>query len=181
MGKEKYDLLAKAIVGIANPTGITETCCVSAVEMSGCKTAVVSGAYYALLDTVIHGKTGLLGRGVDDLADNICKCLESPELAKKLGQAGYERVLEQYDFSVVIPKWVELFSRLQEGKVPTAPGNLRNIFYHYKSIRLLNYALQQTLGRLIPWPSIFEMQVFIHGFLRRFESFIMQEKKAGHR
>ena len=37
MGSEKSSILRKTLIGVANPTGHTETCCVSAVEMSACK------------------------------------------------------------------------------------------------------------------------------------------------
>lgn len=158
LGQEKFEIMKKALIGVANPTGKTETCCVSAVEMAGCKTAVVSGAYYALLDTVIHKKTGLLGRGVDDLADNICRLLGDPDYAKTLGEAGYRRVKKHYDFSEVIPRWVQMFEALDKGHSLKAPGCLRNIRYHYKFLRLINFIFQQSFGRLVYWPSVFEWQ-----------------------
>ncbi len=173
MGKEKFDVLRRAIVGVANPTGKTETCCVSAVEMSGCKTAVVSGAYYALLDTVLHKKTGLLGRGVDQLADNICRCLANPEMAERFGKAGYERIKAQYDFSAVVPRWIDLFEGLNKGCISPPRGKLRNIFYHYKILRLGNTLLQSTIGKIMPWPSVFEIQVWIYDLLRALKSRVM--------
>lgn len=167
MGREKYDLLRRASVGIVNPTGQTETCCVSAVEMSACKTAVVTGAYYALLDTVIDRETGLLGRGVDDLARNICACLKDPKLAQNLGQKGYQRALEQYDFCGVAPRWVALFDALKQERVPKAAGAIKNIRYHYKLLRLINFLPQSVIGRFVTWPSIFELQVWAHQMLTR--------------
>ena len=122
----------------------------------------MSGAYYALLDTVIHQETGLLGRGVDDLARNICALLADPEKAQEFGQAGYERVVQQYDFSATSPRWLELFQTLQTGSVPKAYGRLRNIFYHYKILRLLNALPQATIGKILPWPSVYEAQVWLH-------------------
>lgn len=162
MGSEKFSILCKSLIGVANPTGHTETCCVSAVEMSACKNAIVSGAYYALLDTVLHNETGLLGRGVDDLADNICALLSDPARAKQYGEAGYKRTAQQYDFSATSPRWLELFEALKENRMPRPYGKLRNLRYHYKLLRLLNALPQMTIGRLLPWPSVYEAQVWIH-------------------
>jgi glycosyltransferase involved in cell wall biosynthesis len=161
MGKQKFSILRKSSVGVVNPTGQTETCCVSAVEISACRTAVVSGAYYALLDTVLDEKTGLLGRGIDQLAQNICRCLDNPDLAKKLGDSGYKRVSQQYDFSAVAPKWDELFRTLQKNSIPRPTGKLKNIFYHYKLLRIINSIPQRLVGQIFPWPSLFEVQAWI--------------------
>lgn len=158
MAEEKYELMRRANVGIANPSGQTETCCVCAVEMSACKTVVVSGAYYALLDTVLDKQTGLLGRGVDALVDNICTCLENPEYAKTLGQNGFERVLKQYDYEPVTHRWIELFQLLEANELPKPIGRLKNMFYHFKILRFANAALQSTIGRIMYWPSVFEAQ-----------------------
>ncbi len=166
MGREKYDLLRRASIGIANPTGRTETCCVSAVEMSACKTAIVSGAYYALLDTVLHKETGLLGRGIDQLVDNICQCIENPDLAKTLGENGFERAMQQYDFEPVTHRWVELFEALKHNKQPRPIGRLKNIFYHFKCLRIANTILQSTIGRLIYWPSVYEAQTLVYKVLK---------------
>ena len=82
---EKYTHLSQSLISVPNPTGQTETCCVSAVEMQACGAAIVTGAYYALLGTVSHGKTGLLGRGEDALAKNIISLLNNPRFAQNLG------------------------------------------------------------------------------------------------
>lgn len=172
MGREKFEIIRRASVGVANPTGQTETCCVSAVEMSACKTSVVSGAYYALLDTVLHNKTGLLGRGVDALARNISMCLRDPALVTRLGQAGYDRACHQYDFSVIAPRWNELFVLLKKGKIPQVQGRIKNLFYHYKCLRLVNSLFQKTFGEFMFWPSLFEIQKWISVWSRAILAFI---------
>jgi glycosyltransferase involved in cell wall biosynthesis len=170
MGKEKFEVMQRATIGVVNPTGDSETCCVSAVEMSGCKVAVVSGAYYALLDTVLHKKTGLLGRGVDDLVENICSCLTNLDMAETLGQAGYQRVKNQYAFSAVVLRWVELFEALDEGRVPRVFGRLRNIRYHYKALRIVNSFLQQSIGKIVYWPSVYEAQAMVYKQIMKLKS-----------
>ncbi len=167
LGREKYDILRKALIGIANPSGQTETCCVSAVEMSACHTAVVSGAFYALLDTVQHGRTGLLGRTVDDLADNICTLLHNPDRAIEMGHVGYERTLQQYDFSIVSKKWFDLCQHLKRGSIPDPHGKLKNLFANFKFLRLINRPLQKIFGAFFPWPSLYDAETTARRVLHR--------------
>ena len=160
--REKYDILQRTLIGVVNPTGQTETCCVSAVEMAACRTAVVTGAYYALLDTVHHKKTGLLGRGVDQLVENICTLLENPDYAIDLGNAGHKRTLKQYDFSVVAKRWNELFENLSNQHIPKPTSQLKNIFYHFKLLRIINRFFQMTIGSIVLWPSVQEAEQLAH-------------------
>ena len=167
LGMEKYKILQRASIGVANPTGQTETCCVSAVEMSACGIAVVTGAYYALLDTIIHMKTGLLGRGIEDLTENLCKCLSDPKLVQTLGENGKNRASQKFDFSEVAPQWQKLILCLQQNKQLPLQGKFKNVTYHFKLLRLLNYPLQSSLGKWVYWPSTFELQSFAQKLLRR--------------
>lgn len=172
MEQDKFSIIRKAAVGVVNPTGQSETCCVSAIEMSACKIPVVTGAYFALLDTVLHERTGLLGRSTDALAKNICMCLADPDFAKTLGEEGYKRALNQYDFSEVARKWIELFHALDRGQIPKAYGKIKNIQYHLKWLRILNCLPQTTIGTIIPWLSILELESLVHGKIKRIKSLL---------
>lgn len=77
LGAEKKEYLYKAMVGVPNPGGQSENCPGSSIEIQACGTAVVTGAYFGLLDTVRNSETGLLGRSEDDLVNNICFLLEN--------------------------------------------------------------------------------------------------------
>lgn len=158
MGAEKHQILRQATVGVPNPSGQTETFCVSAAEMSACGAAVVSGAYYGLLDTVRHEKTGLLGRSVSDLVNNISALLENPARARSLGKNGVKFVEERFDFSVVVPKWVTLFNDVAVARKRKLAVPTRNLLRHYKFMRIANMPFQRTLGKLMFWPSVQEAE-----------------------
>jgi glycosyltransferase involved in cell wall biosynthesis len=154
LGPDKYKHISESLIGIVNPTGQTETCCVSAVEMSACSTAVVTGSYYALLDTVQNNITGLHGRGDNKLLENICKLLSNPELAIKLGSNGKELAKSNYEFNIVSEKWKKLFSDLSLGiEIHKPQQNFKYFFYHRKWIRLLNYLPAKIMNKFIAWPS----------------------------
>lgn len=167
LGIEKKRILHEAIVGVPNPGGQTENCPGSAIEFQACGTAVVSGAYYGLLDTVLDGKTGLLGRSESDLVDNICKLLENPNQAKRLGKHGINFIETKYNFSKVIKDWENLFFRIKHGKLPKHYFFKKNLHRHHKILILINRYLQIVLGRFYSWPSIIEVKEYLMAVKQR--------------
>ena len=176
LGVEKNEIMQRALIGVANPGGDTETCCVSAVEIQACGTPVVSGAYYALMDAVEHNRTGLLGRSTQDLADHIVARLQDPARAKAMGQAGRDYVRGKYDFSVVCPKWVALFNALQSQNALTHLPTARNFFRHAKILRMINRPAQIFLGRLIFWPSVQEIETVVKPMVRK----LLRRRRPSH-
>ncbi len=103
IGKEKNDILLKTKVGVPNPSGITETFCLSAVEMQLMGAVVTTIKAPGYLDTV---KNGYLYKNTKSLANNIVKLLNSHNYK-------YSETLEYFNLNfsqnVVIEKWEELF------------------------------------------------------------------------
>jgi len=161
LGVEKNAILQRALIGIPNPSGVTETSCISALEFQVFETAVVTGAYRSLLDSVLDKKTGLLGRTIDDLANNIVTLLKNPSYAIELGQNGRKFMADIHDFSVVVPQWIDLFDTIQSGRAARVPSFKSNWNRHYKWIRVGNSLIQRTLGSFVFWPSLLEIFEFI--------------------
>ena len=132
LGLEKKEWLYRASVGVPNPGGQTENCPGSAVEFQACGTAVVSAAAYGLLDTVRHGETGLLGRGENDLANNICALLDDPAKAEAMGRNGVDFVRETFDVDTINAEWRDLFDRLARGARPKVVPFKWNLHRHAK-------------------------------------------------
>jgi hypothetical protein len=156
LGREKDIILQRAMVGVVNPSGQTENCPGSALEFAAAGTATVSGAYYGMMDTVIDGETGLLGRTDDDLADNIVALLQNPERAIAMGRNGAAFVKRRYDWQSVTSQWIALFNTLQAGQLPQRIPFKPNFNRHYKAVVAANRWLQLTLGRIMPWPFVAE-------------------------
>ncbi len=161
MGLNRSKILGRAIIGIPNPTGATETFCLAATELSAHKVAIVSGAYNGLNDTVVHGNTGLLGRSEQDLIDNICYFLENSEKAYEYGQNGYEFVSKTYNFEKITEQWMLLFQSFSSSTKIQKYGFRNSIFRDYKYLIAINKYLQIAFGRFLPWPSVCEMKKLI--------------------
>lgn len=179
LGREKYKHLSESIVAVPNPTGQTETCCVSAIEMAACSTAVVTGAYYALLGTVRNNFTGLLGRGDEKLASNICKLLDNPLLAINFGKNGREIAEKEYDFSKIAIKWKMLFNDVFDNSIIRRPSHQFNyIQYHRNWLRMINCIPARFLNNVINWPSTQDVENLLVNSVKNFKGFLLSRFKA---
>lgn len=166
LGHERVGILQNAAVGVVNPSGETENCPGSALEFQAAGTPVVSGAYWGLLDTVEHGRTGLLGRTDADLVDNICALLDSPERAAAMGRAGIELVERRHNYREVVRVWQDTIREVcaeEPARRRPVEGGLNR---HAKWLRVANEGLKRGLPFLRPLPSVAEAANFARGLKR---------------
>ena len=161
----KYDYMSRASIGVINPTGQTENCPGSALEFQALGVPVVSGAYYGVLDTVRHNHTGLLSSNDRKFIANISYLLDNPRQAYQFGLNGKDFVSRRYSYSRVSLQWDRLFKRLQNCEPLPAIPQKRNLYRHYKFLIILNSLLQKTIGRIVPWPTIFGIKTTLFPFL----------------
>ena len=158
LGHEKKEILHRALIGVPNPTGLTENCPGSSLEFSACGTAIVSGAYFGIMDTVQDRVTGLLGRNKEDLVRNICFLLDNPKQALSMGREGEAFVRDRYNWNKVTQQWVAFLKQvIMDQKIERKPFK-SNIYRHHKSLIIINRLLQLTFGRLFIWPFIYEIK-----------------------
>jgi len=113
LGAEKISILQQADIGVVNPNRNphigTETFCLSAVEFEACGVPVVSAAEDGLLDTVVHGQTGLLIHNERSLSKYIVLLLEDRGLREQYGRNAMEFVQSEFDYKKICPQWQSLF------------------------------------------------------------------------
>jgi glycosyltransferase involved in cell wall biosynthesis len=158
LGPERYDWIKRAAIGIANPTGNTENCPGSVLEISALGTPVISAARYGLLDTVIDCHTGLLCRGKTALTRAIVELLSNPAYARQLGQAGPTFVNGRYHYAAVCQQWLDLLTNLQRHGRPIPHKMKNNLWAHSKFLQFCNRPLQASIGRLVFWPAVLEIK-----------------------
>lgn len=125
MGKEKKNVLVKARVGVPNPSGITETFCLSAVEMQmyGCR--IATNNYPGYLDTIKNGKL-FNRRGC--LANLIVELMNSTDNQYEEAMKCFE---SEFSYGTICSKWEEL---LNTGNVLYV-DKLRNLSYRLKWLK----------------------------------------------
>jgi len=123
IGADKLGLLSRAKVAVANPTGIGETFCITALEFGLLGVPVVTKKVGGPVNVVENGVSGLLYDHEDELADAVIALLSDEHLCRTMGHAASERMRALFDIEVVIAKWERVLREVQEG-VPASPDYL---------------------------------------------------------
>lgn len=105
LGREKDDVFANTMVGVVNPTALTETFCMSAVEMELAGIPVVSRKKWGLLDTVKDRQTGFLFSSDEEFAEDIVKLLNDKNLNIQMGNDARQFVKDTFEASDIIKDW----------------------------------------------------------------------------
>jgi phosphatidyl-myo-inositol dimannoside synthase len=73
------------------------------IEAAACARPVVVGDSGGARESLVDGQTGLLVDGADvlEVADAVATLLEDPELARRMGEAGRERVLRDHTWPTI--------------------------------------------------------------------------------
>lgn len=125
MGAEKNKVLLQTKVGVPNPSGITETFCLSAVEMQafGARIATVKSPGY--IDTV---KNGILYSTHSELAETIVQLLTSRTSKYEEAISFFEK---EFSFEAVAKQWEGLLL----GNSASVPSSIVNAGYRLKWLK----------------------------------------------
>ena len=90
---------------------------VSAVEAMACNIPVIASDVDGFLETVEDGVTGYLAPVGDQeaMAEHMLRLYQDTELRRKMGQAGRERVLKQYDFEKNVEQMERVYKSAASG------------------------------------------------------------------
>lgn len=109
LGHEKDEILNHTKVGIPNPSGVSETFCIAALEMQLWGGIIATINYGGFKDTVYT--TGILYNSPDDLASAIIRQLKK----QNNDYCGFLKFAKNFDFNVVAKDWIILFDTIQSG------------------------------------------------------------------
>lgn len=145
LGTEKNDVLKRTRVGVPNPSGVSETFCITALEMQAMGCLVTTMDFGGFRNTV-YEKTGVLYKKTDELADNIIKLLRADN---KHVQEFYDYMESNFSFEKVTKDWMALFIGLENNSLPLVPYcNPRND--KLMRIRETNRRIKSMVGYWLP-------------------------------
>ena len=157
---QKKEIFEHTCVGVVNPSGLSETFCISAVEFEAYGVPVCSKNGYALLETVAQGKTGLLSSNTKELKENIVTLLKDEAKNQQMSRDGMV-FYEKFTPEKVVPKWKALLEQIEKDtpvRIETPKKNLKD---NYKWVRMVIYVLRIKLGIRI-LPSYKKLQHLMH-------------------
>ncbi len=90
----------------------------AALESSAVGVPVVASRVGGLVDTVVHGQTGLMvpPAAPEQLADAIITLLRNPQMRRRMGDEGRRFVAERFEWSDILDEWVTTYERVRERK-----------------------------------------------------------------
>ena len=145
---QKTEIFKNTWVGIANPTALTETFCISAVEMEYAHVPVVSRKKWGLLDTVQSGKTGYLFKTKKEFIECVTALLVDRNLNIKFGDNAHSFVRSTFDADLLITEWIELLDAISKDQPVHylhVQGNYANDFKWVKKIvRFFRFSLHMA-------------------------------------
>lgn len=117
LGKVEQDDLAalyRSCAMLVATSFVNETFGMALCEAMACGAAVVASRFGGFREVVVEGVTGLMARPQDpiDLATKINTLLADPEMAKRMGEAGRKRVLDEFSWQAVANRLEEVYSCL---------------------------------------------------------------------
>ena len=107
LGAEKNDILKRTKVGVPNPSGVSETFCITALEMQAMGCLVTTLNYGGFKNTVF--KTGILYNSTDELADSIIKLLEEKD--NKIEEF-YRFMDDNFSFEKITNDWIRMLDNI---------------------------------------------------------------------
>lgn len=158
LGIEKNDVLKQTKVGIPNPSGISETFCITALEMQAMGCLVTTIDFGGFRNTV-YRKAGLLYKNPKDLA----RCISDLLKAKDNDINGfYDFMGKQFAFEKIAKDWINLLLSLKKENETLSYDNREHDFL--MSLREWNRKVKAWLPFGYCLPTI----DFYRSILRRF-------------
>ena len=79
-----------------------------------CKKPVIATCFGGSREAVIDGETGYIVNpfNIDKLADKIIYLLKNSEVARKFGEAGYERVKKEFSSEKMIGDYLNWYGKI---------------------------------------------------------------------
>lgn len=134
LANEKWHIMERSMVGVPNPSGATETFCITGVEFQALGVPVVTVAEFGFLDTIKNGRTGHLVKSKHDLLKKIVLQLSNPKKNDCFAQKA-RLFSKKFDFDVAVRNWQELFNDLNNQPCLKIVKIKSNIFYKKKYLK----------------------------------------------
>ena len=154
MGQEKIEIYKDTAVGVINPSALTETFGLSAVEMEACGIPIVTKKKFGLIDTVNDGKTGYLFDTEEQFIKYIVKLLKDRKMNLELGYNGKQYISEKFNPEVLVEEWIAMFEDIQKEVNVTYQNPNGNYFNDYKFLRIINRHIRKVfpfVPSMIDW------------------------------
>lgn len=105
-----------SILDVALMTSLTEAFPLTLIEAGASGVPVVATDVAGIPDIVAHGETGFLASPteLDKLAQYVVQLARDPELRQRMGAAGRQRALAEFDVKVMVERYAQMFREVAQ-------------------------------------------------------------------
>jgi glycosyltransferase involved in cell wall biosynthesis len=135
---EKYGVMSRASVGLPNPTGFTECCPGSVLEMSACRLAVVAMRQWGMCDTIADGVSGFLCENDHEYVDRVISLFRNPDDALSMGAAGRKFVSRNFSHEAACVGWGSVINEVLGSQISHQPRAVIAGRYPLLKVRIAN-------------------------------------------
>jgi glycosyltransferase involved in cell wall biosynthesis len=153
---EKNQVVANSYIGIVNPSGNTENCPASALDFEAYEVPVISVFKFGLIDTVSHGKTGILVKNYKRIPGAIALLLESVGLRTELSRNCRSFLSSEFDFVDISQEWIKIFQTL-DSQSPLKM-QIKDLVSFREYISFIYAKLTDRLSVIVPMKTTQEME-----------------------
>jgi glycosyltransferase involved in cell wall biosynthesis len=114
VANEKVPALMRTASAVVLPSYMPgETFPLSLIEGMAMRLPTIGSRWFGIPDIIVDGETGLVvePRDVDGLAQAIERLVTSPEMARQMGQKGYERAMKLFTSDAVAEAYERIYSQ----------------------------------------------------------------------
>ncbi len=166
LGAEKKEILQRTKVGVPNPSGISETFCISAIEMQAAGCLIATKKWPAYLDTVF--RNGILINKKSDLADAVITLLHREDNDY---EQMYSWLNRNFEYNKIAFEWNRLLHDVFDNKPAIHEEILKGSGFHTKYWQELNRKIRES----VPFGYLLPTFLFYRGIRNRITSFFSKK------
>lgn len=158
LGTEKKVFIDSAVVGVVNPSGLTENCPMSVVEFYQSGVPVVSSFKYGMRDMIVSGQTGILCRSEKEIGKSLVKFLNETLDSDQFGQNAIDFAKKKFAPDLIVEDWIKIF----DGNF-AATRQIKGYWIHKIFSALKSFSLLPS-----KFPIVEDQKIYLAGLRNRF-------------
>jgi glycosyltransferase involved in cell wall biosynthesis len=173
LGAGKTELLKRAKVAVANPTGVGETFCITALEFALLGVPVVTKNLGGPRNVIVDGKTGILYARERHLPEAVVTLLTQDGLRHEMGRNAMTFARDHFDIEIVLERWVKILQAVHLDEAVRPDFGITMADDRYKQLKEWNRIVKSI--RCLSWlPSL---DYWVHAFVKKRDSWLVNPIK----
>jgi glycosyltransferase involved in cell wall biosynthesis len=154
---KREKVFEKCGIGVANPSGATETFCLSAVEMQQHGIPVIAAKKFGLKDTIVDKETGILIGSKTGLRKSLEVLIKDEALRLKMGEAAFSQAHRKYNDKKITSYWLSVLNNIDSDTPERISKEIKSI--NIKSLQALAGLVNKNIVQICGgrWPMLITM------------------------